>query len=199
MTSFFFSFFERINGILSPAALSMLSSGWQGCVSGDCFLLSFQDAWHIGILACDDGSWDFSSHKLRWAKIFSPQPLTTIEVLQKHPLFEHCVLPTRGVKLGRTDPWAVLFVVGYFIRERKATLSVCKPEESLIKLIFCYLKYAYTCFCGALRGSCSQKARADGGRREESHIAIVFFIQACEYWACMFGFKCMHGGKKKGI
>lgn len=85
--------------------------------------------------------------------------------------------------------------MGYFIRARKATLPVCESEESLIKLIFCCLKYAYTCFCGALRGSCSQKAGADGGDESRVRLQVVFFIQACVSWACMFGLKWM--GRKK--
>lgn len=98
------------------------------------------------------------------------------------------VLSARGVKLGGADPGAGLFAAGGFIGERKATLPVCKSEESLIKLIFCCWKYNYTCFCGALRGSRSQKARADGGRGAASHIAICFFATGL---VCL-GLVCLH-------
>lgn len=56
---------------------------------------------------------------------------------QKCSLLEQRVLSARGVKLGGADPGAGLFAAGGFIGERKATLPVCKSEESLIKLIFC--------------------------------------------------------------
>lgn len=62
--------------------------------SGDC---ASSWVWHIGTLACDEGSWDFSSHKLRWA------PKIHLPAFTKHSsapaACKCCVLPTIGVKL----------------------------------------------------------------------------------------------------
>lgn len=191
-------FLEITNGVFSAAALTGLSGCVEELFSGHCAL-----SWVCRMC----GTWGscpmmrvlgFLNHKLFKCcrGIFLAHP--RIKVLQK-PYLSTVSFLAEVWNCGRSDPGAVLFVVGYFIRERKATLPVCKSEESLIKLIFCYLKYAYTCFCGALRGSCSQKAGADGGEtRGESYCnffqpGLYVWIQMCTRWKEKWNSGDFHG------
>jgi len=108
-------FFLRINGILSTAALTMLNSGWKGCVGGDCIF-----SW-VCRMCGTSGSWlvmrglgIFQANNTEGPKKFPSQPLPRIEVLQKHSLFDHCVPSTRGVKLGDNRPMSSSVCCGLF-------------------------------------------------------------------------------------
>lgn len=192
-------FWRRTEGILSTAALPVLRSAPKRCLGGD---WAFPQS--AGRTARrDPGLWGgvlrFFQPQTQTGQNARPLPFPRSRKAFRSSLLEQRFLSARGVKLGGADPGAGPFAASCFIGERKATLPVCKSEESLIKLIFCCWKYNYTCFCGALRGSRSPKARADGGKGVASRIAICFFATGLVHLGlvCLDPAVCMWKRKTK--
>lgn len=166
----------------SPPHTPFWSEGlWQW---GPCFLWSLQDS---GIHSNPALWWGiFQATNSRGAKPIPPNLSWAWKCSRSIP---RLCFPWRCESVGEVTHerlcllWALLL-------GRESNCPSLQVWGKLNETDFLSVKYPSTCLCRARRGSCSQKAGADGGTgRRESDCNLFFIHPPPESWAAVFGFK----------